>query len=289
MWIPGMLIFWVGISAVFFRWTREEYRSWGGAGKAGTVALVGGLLLATPGFSEAQADVADLPTLPDWTIETEVGASIFFGATDQTTVAAELGMQRDSRLFELQNDLSFTYGEASDNDGGTTVNKRSWKAGANLDYRAFSWVNPYIFGSALSSLEKRIHRRYKAGTGAKLTALDSEVSRLDFALAILLEQTQSSEEGNGSGEWLGRWTGAVQYRRSFSEERAVFEAGVDYNPKFQQLDNYTLEAEGSVAFRLSEVLGLKLSVQDNFDNQAKSRGAISSNDGRVLFSVLATF
>jgi putative membrane protein len=29
MWIPGMLIFWVGISAVFFRWTKDEYRSWG--------------------------------------------------------------------------------------------------------------------------------------------------------------------------------------------------------------------------------------------------------------------
>ncbi len=30
MWIPGMLIFWVGISAVFFRWTKDEYSGWGG-------------------------------------------------------------------------------------------------------------------------------------------------------------------------------------------------------------------------------------------------------------------
>ncbi len=29
MWIPGMLIFWVAISVVFFRWTRDEYRGWG--------------------------------------------------------------------------------------------------------------------------------------------------------------------------------------------------------------------------------------------------------------------
>jgi len=28
MWIPGMLIFWIAISVVFFRWTREEYRGW---------------------------------------------------------------------------------------------------------------------------------------------------------------------------------------------------------------------------------------------------------------------
>jgi putative membrane protein len=28
MWIPGMLVFWVAITAVFFRWTADEYRSW---------------------------------------------------------------------------------------------------------------------------------------------------------------------------------------------------------------------------------------------------------------------
>jgi len=31
MWIPGMLIFWVGISAVFFRWTKDEYAGWAGS------------------------------------------------------------------------------------------------------------------------------------------------------------------------------------------------------------------------------------------------------------------
>jgi putative membrane protein len=28
MWIPGMLVFWIAITAVFFRWTAYEYRSW---------------------------------------------------------------------------------------------------------------------------------------------------------------------------------------------------------------------------------------------------------------------
>ena len=28
MWIPGMLIFWVAITAIWFRWTRDEYREW---------------------------------------------------------------------------------------------------------------------------------------------------------------------------------------------------------------------------------------------------------------------
>ena len=28
MWIPGMLIFWVAITAIWFRWTRDEYGEW---------------------------------------------------------------------------------------------------------------------------------------------------------------------------------------------------------------------------------------------------------------------
>ena len=289
MWIPGMLIFWVGISAVFFRWTKEEYSSWGRGGKAGIVTLVAGIFLASPAFAEAQSDSAPPPPPPDWSFETEVGASFFFGATDQTTVAAEVGMKRESQFFEFQSGLAFLYGEATDGEGESFVNKRSWELAANLDYRGFSWLNPFVLGSAESSLEKKIHRRYKAGTGAKLTALDSDVSKLELASAILVEQTISSEEGNGSKEWLSRWTWAMFFRRSFSEERAVFEAGVDYNPKLRQLDNFTLQAESSLSFRLSEVLRLKLSVRDNFDNGAKDRGAVSNNDGRVLFSVLAAF
>ena len=28
MWIPGMLIFWIAITAIWVRWTREEYVEW---------------------------------------------------------------------------------------------------------------------------------------------------------------------------------------------------------------------------------------------------------------------
>lgn len=93
----------------------------------------------------------------------------------------------------------------------------------------------------------------------------------------------------GDEEWLARWTGQAQFRRSFSEERAVFEARMDYNPRFSQLENFTFQAESSLAFRITQVVSLKMSVRDNFDSGAEDRGAVSNNDGRVLFSVLAAF
>jgi hypothetical protein len=119
--------------------------------------------------------------------------------------------------------------------------------------------------------------------------VDTEVSRLDIAAALLVEETLGTEDSTGEEDWLGRWTGQAKYRRSFSEERAVFEAALDYNPKFQQLDDFTFQAESSLAFRLSEVVSLKLSLRDNFDSGAKDRGALSNNDGEFLVSVLAAF
>jgi hypothetical protein len=294
MWIPGMLIFWVGISAVFFRWTKDEYASWGGGkGKKALAGLI--LLLAgVPKPALAQDTIPPTsqdppPPSVDWSVDTEVGASAFFGAKDQTTVASKLGLVRVGEAFEVETDLSFLYGESTDDQGDNFVNKRSWEVASNVDYRGFSRANPYFFGSVLASLEKKIDRRYKGGVGAKFTLLDSEVSRLDLALAIMGEKTFEADGGNGDEEFLGRWTGAASYRRSFSDDRAVFEAGVDYNPGFRTFDNFTFEAEGSLAFRLSEIVSLKLSVEDNYDNRAKDRGALSNNDGRVLFSVLASF
>jgi len=254
-----------------------------GGSRIGVAAL--SLMVSTvPGAASGQ-DV----DLPDWTVESEVGASVFFGASDQTTVATKLALARKGSRFELENVLSYLYGEATDVEGNTSVNKRSWAVESNLDYRGFARVNPYVFGNALSSLEKKIDLRLKGGSGAKITALDSEVSRLDFALALLAEQTFKDTEDHGDGELLVRWTGEAAFKRSFSEERMVFQAKVDYNPVFDQFENYTVEAAASLAFALSRVVSLKLSVEDNYDSRAKDRGARDNNDGRVLFSVLAAF
>jgi hypothetical protein len=72
-------------------------------------------------------------------------------------------------------------------------------------------------------------------------------------------------------------------------DRVVIAAEMEYNPVFDQFENYTVLAEGSVAFQLSEIVSLKLSVVDNYDSRAKTRGARGNNDGRVLFGVLSAF
>ena len=229
------------------------------------------------------------PPQPDWAFESEIGASVFFGASDQTTVAVKLGADRSATAFELENDFAFVYGEAANDAGERFVNRRLWEVSSNLSFREYSRVNPYLFGSALSSLEKKIHRRYKGGAGAKVTALDSEVSQLDFGMAMLAEMTVEDCPDNGDQQLLARWSGEMDYRRTFSDERVVVAAELEYNPVFDEFANFTINAESSVAFQLTEIVSLKLSVVDQYDSRAEKRGARSNNDGRVLFSVLSAF
>ena len=251
------------------------------------VAVVGLALLplGSPALSAQEGSENPRP----WRFESEVGASVFFGASDQTSVATKLTADWKGSTFELDNRGSFLYGEASTEEGLTSVNKRSWEVGSNLSYRGFSRVNPYLFGKGLSSLEKKIHRRYNAGAGGRVTVLDNRRSRLDFSLAMLAERTLERDSNGEGDELLARWTGRLRFRRNFSDGRVVLNTETEYNPVFDEFANFTVKSESSVSFALSRVVSLKLSLVDNYDSRAKERGARSNNDGRILFSVLGSF
>jgi hypothetical protein len=247
-----------------------------------------GLTFLTSGLQGISAQEREGEQRP-WRFESEVGASVFFGASDQTSVATKLAADRKGAAFELENRGSFLYGEATTEEGLTFVNKRSWEVGSNLSYRGFSRVNPYLFGRGLSSLEKKIDRRYNAGAGGRVTVLDDLRSRLDLSLAILAERTVERDSNGAGDELLARWTGRLRFRRSFSDDRMVFNTETEYNPVFDEFANFTVTSESSLSFALSRVVSLKLSLVDNYDSRAMDRGARSNNDGRVLFSVLGRF
>ena len=138
MWIPGMLIFWVGISAVFFRWTKDEYSSWK---KVGTAAVLAALLLCWPWESAAGQTNAQAPgRAPPHPLPTGPSRRSWVAASSSAPPTRPRWLPswacgRESQLFELKNDLSFLYGETSNDEGESSVNKRSWEMAANLDYR----------------------------------------------------------------------------------------------------------------------------------------------------------
>ena len=250
------------------------------------VVVLGG----TAGVAHPVAAQSTAQSTVQWTVQGELGASIFFGSRDQATLTSRAQMDRADSTYEFSAKADFAYGEASDETGNTSVNKRSWSVGSNVDYHPFSRVSPFIFGTVESSFEKKIDLRYDVGAGGKINILRSDVSRVDFRGALLVEQTRSADQNGGGGdETLARWLGVLRVRRTLNEGRITFNSEASYQPVFDEFSDFTVDFESSIAFQLSEVISLKLSLVDKYDTGAQDRGALTNNDGQLFFSVLSSF
>lgn len=222
-------------------------------------------------------------------MEGELGASVFFGNTEQTTVTTRAAASRADSTYEFSTQANFNYGEATGPDGDAFVAKRSWELSTSYDYQPYGRVSPFVFGTGASSLERKIDFRFSGGAGAKLTAVRDERTRLDVSGAALVEQTYLRPEATGPDETLARWSVRVRARRSLSEGRVTFSTVNFYQPVFNDIGNFLFESESSFSFTVTDAVTLKLSFIDIYDSEATARGAETNNDGQIFFSVLSSF
>lgn len=224
-----------------------------------------------------------------WSIEGELGASVFFGASEQTAVLFGSAFEHEDDAWDVSLAGTFSYGEAQDQDGMSFVNNRSWTALGGLDYEAGPW-SPFFFGSAEGSFERAIDLRMSGGLGGRYNFVRNERSRLDLSLALTAEYTRPRARVGEVVEdnWLARWSVRGRARREFLADRGEFNLVAFYRPALGDSDDYTIELDTSVSFALNHALSLKLSLVDRYDNLAVSRGARANNDGRIYFSLLAS-
>ena len=228
---------------------------------------------------------------PDlWTVEGELGASLFFGNTEQATLTSRLGAAMADSTRELDAAAAFTYGEASDADGDDFVIKRSWEVGLTYDHHPFETVSPFVMGKLESSFEKRIEQRYNVGAGAKYTFDRRPQQRVDVSLALLAERTNPADQAPAAEtELLARWSTRLRGRRTLADERVTVTHETFYRPEFAEVSDFTLATTTSLSFQLNEVVALKLTFVDSYDSEAEARGARTNNDGQLFFSVLSSF
>lgn len=227
----------------------------------------------------------------DWTIELELGGTLYFGNRQQSQVSTrtEIGM-RDSAV-EIASDLRFTYGVSTDSEGVTQVNRRSWIADNTVDFRPGAQWRPFLAARIESALERRIDRRYQAGTGLKYDNQINRNNRTEFSLAILAERTRRRvtsgsppEEGD-----VGRLSSELRIRRTFFEDRFGIDLQNAYRPVFDELGNFIVSSRNSLTFSLTEVVGLRFALRTEFDSGAKDRGADTNYDGDVQVSIALEF
>ena len=247
------------------------------------VALVLASVLA-PGDAAAQEDRT-------WGLEGELGASLFFGASDQTAVIFRSQYEQDDEAWDVTIKGAFTYGEAEDQDGTSFVNKRSWSTELSLDYTSDPFV-PFLFGGAEGSIERQIDVRLSGGAGTRLTLVRNDRTRLDVSVGLLGEYTQPRRQDGEpapDSKTLVRWSNRIRANRRFLADRGELTLVAFYKPAFQAMDDYTIELDSSISFALNSAFSFKVSLVDRYDNLAVDRGAQANNDGRLYVSFLAAY
>jgi hypothetical protein len=243
--------------------------------------VVAALLLA---LHSPQASSQEL----GWDIKAEANASLFFGNTRQSTFGTRYSAGRADSTVEVLTDGQFTYGEAETDEQREYVTKRSWRAGLTADYRPFARVSPFVLGSIESSLEKRIDRRYSAGAGAKLMFVRTERTASDFSLALLAERSLlPNPAGPRTDETIARYSARFRLDRKVGD-RVTVGHETFYRPEASALDRFTFTSRTSIAFSMAASLAFQASFLDNYDSEARTRGARSNNDGEFLFGLALT-
>lgn len=227
-----------------------------------------------------------------WTAEGEVGASLFFGNTSQSTVSTRAATSHSDSTLEFSSQASFTYGESENDRGESFVVNRAWDLEGSLDWRPYAILSPFVSGQVESSLQRRIDFRFDLGGGAKYTFAQSDRSRVDLSVALLAERTfrdQPATEPDERESLLARWSTRFRARHQLEDDRITLSTVNHYRPVFDAFGNYVVESRSSVSYALSEIVTLNLAFRDIFDSRAVARGADTNNEGQLLFSVLGSF
>lgn len=224
-----------------------------------------------------------------WNLKSELGANVFFGATDQTTVAFTTTGGYEAAHWLWSGRIGYDYGEAQDQEGVVSVNKRSWIAAVSLDYLPGGAWTPFVMGTVESSLERQIYRRYSGGAGVRWIPIDEGGKKLDFGLGAKVERTEPRVEAGETAETttLGRWYTEGKLDWPIVEDRVTFNLYTFYQPEIGDFGNYTVDVDTGITFALVDAVALRVSLLDRYDSKAEERGARSNNDGRLLFSIVA--
>ena len=228
------------------------------------------------------------PAVRTWKRSVELAGNLFFGSRPQTVLTTRGRTSHADSTFEFAADVRFAYGE-SDRDGEREVSQRLWQATTTLDLWPFASQSPFLLGGVESSLERRIQLRVTGGVGHKMTFVDDERALANVSVAVLGEQSRlPTAEGLVEVESLTRLSTRLRLRRRIGT-RTELSHELFYRPELAQLTSYTLSNSASASYRVSEALNLKASYLDNYDSEARGRGARSNYDGQLVLGMAADF
>jgi hypothetical protein len=223
-----------------------------------------------------------------WRSVVEANASMLFGATSQSLTSANALLSHAGEGFTADASVRFRYGESEDAQNVKFVSARGWGATASADITPNARVVPFFFVSTEASLEKRISNRSSGGLGAKWVFAKSNTGAASISLALLGERTAALADTLLPVKRVARWSWRVKMEQKVHDHLSVSHVTF-YAPIVNAPGQYTITSTSVGAYSLSESVALTLTFTDNYDSQARLRGAPGNNDGALLFGVRSAF
>jgi hypothetical protein len=224
-----------------------------------------------------------------WHSVVEASASTLFGATSQTLASLATAVSHNGQRLTADGSVKFRYGESEAEDQNTFVSSRSWAATMSVDALPEGRVSPFLLGSAEASLEKRIASRVSGGVGAKWVFAKSNTGTASASVAMLGERTAALNDTLAIRPVsLVRWSWRVKLDQRIDDKLSLTHVTF-YGPVFNTPGRYTVTSTSVGSYALNKAVALTLTFVDNYDSQARARGAPTNNDGSLLFGVRGAF
>ena len=203
-------------------------------------------------------------------------------------LTTQIGATHADSTFEFGGSARFTYATATE-DGERYVSQRSWLGSLNLDLWPYAGQSPFLLGTLESSMEKLIDLRASGGVGHKLTFADDERSTASLSIAVLGERSWlQTREGGQEVISLARFSGRLRLRRKVGE-RVELNHETYFRPEVYHMNRFNFTNSASIGYQLNGVMQLRASYLDNFDSEARARGARSNYDAQIVVGIQAQF
>jgi len=246
------------------------------------------LLCALTGVANAQGPQV-------WERTLELSGNYLYGNTEQAILSTRSGISRNDSLVSVRVDTRFLIGVTDRDNVGRVMDRRSWVVSGSVDFRPYAPQSQFFFGSVERSHELRIDRRVSGGIGQKVSFLRDSITKFDFSLGILGEQSvlpQATPAGAPSlpvlNNALVRLSGRLRYQRNFTSRVSVDHV-TSYRPELSAFDRYLASSVSAVSYSVGKNSNLRLSLQNDFDSLARSRGSRSNQHGQLLDGVSTKF
>ncbi len=224
---------------------------------------------------------------PGWSGTIDVNATTLFGTASQTLASFAAGTKHSGTAFSGDASVRFRYGESEDAQDVKFVSARGWAVATSVDGVPDGRVSPFLLIAAEESLEKRLARRTAGGSGIKWVLSKSETGVASLSGDVLGERTLPLSDSLVNATNLVRWSWRLKAEHQI--DRLKLSHVTYYGPEFSTPSQYTITTTSVASYAISSAIALTTTITDNYDNQARARGARSNSDGSLLFGIRATF